>query len=192
MFASSRGMGYNLLIPMLPKEISQELNQKYCNVLPVPVVAIARDLGLEIYETDDFDDSQSGSIVKDDGKYVVYINSRQPLTRKRFSIAHEIGHFLKHKPQLDKKIEMVDSIFQPVANGVNVALHRREGVELTAEEKILEQEANGFAAELLMPEKVFKETFEKANTIEEVAKVFDVSASAATIRAKNLFGVFMS
>jgi Zn-dependent peptidase ImmA (M78 family) len=63
---------------------------------------------------------------------------------------------------------------------------------MTEEERKQEQAVNAFAAELLMPEEEFRKIFEKSNTIEEIAGYFNVSASAATIRAKSLFGVFMT
>jgi Zn-dependent peptidase ImmA (M78 family) len=181
---------------MLPQEMPAELRTKYQNCFPMPIVAIARDLGLEIYETGDFENTQSGSIVKEGDKYIIYINSHHAPTRKRFSIAHEIGHFLKHRAQLDKGQEMIDYIVQTAPNGEQphhaVALHRKTDHDMTEEERKQEQAVNAFAAELLMPEEEFRKIFEKSNTIEEIAGYFNVSASAATIRAKSLFGVFMT
>ena len=180
---------------MFPQELPEDLQAKYKNCFPMPVVAMARDLGLEIYETKDFDKSQSGSIVKEGAKYIVYINSKHSPTRKRFSIAHEIGHFLKHRDQLDKGEELIDYVVQTAPNGdvgKAPALHRKVDHDMTEEERKQEQNANTFAAELLMPAEEFKRVFETANTIEEVAEHFNVSSSAATIRAKSLLGVFMT
>ncbi len=178
---------------MLPDEIPQNLQDKYTNNFPFPVIGLARDLGLEIYETNDFDDSQSGSIVKEGDKYIIYVNSRQPATRKRFSIAHEIGHFLKHRNKLDSGTELVDYVAQSIPNGENkTALYRKSNPNISDEGKKCEQEANLFAAEILMPEDKFREVFEKNNTIEQVAEYFNVSQSAATIRAKTLFNIFLT
>jgi Zn-dependent peptidase ImmA (M78 family) len=180
---------------MIPSELPEELQSKYKNCFPLPVIAMARDLGLEIYETKDFENTQSGSIVKEGDKYIIYINSKHSPTRKRFSIAHEIGHFLKHRDKLDKGQELVDYIIQTAPNGDTAkvpALHRKIDRDMSDEERKQEQSANAFAAELLMPEDEFKKVFEGATTIEEVAEYFNVSPSAATIRSKSLFGVFMT
>lgn len=180
---------------MLPHELPEDLQTKYKNCFPMPVVALARDLGLEIYETKDFDKTQSGSIVKEGDKYIIYINSKHSPTRKRFSIAHEIGHYLTHRDQLDKGQELIDYVVQTAPNGDAAkapALHRKIDHDMTEEERKQEQKANLFAAELLMPAEEFKQVFETSDTIEEVAEHFNVSPSAATIRAKSLLGVFMT
>lgn len=49
-----------------------------------------------------------------------------------------------------------------------------------------EAEANKWASKLLMPEDKFKEAWEKYDTIEEVANVFNVSVSAAAVRGDKL------
>src|SRR5260370_2801798 len=93
----------------LPKNIKTkilELREKHVGV-PVPVIAIARELKIKIYETYDFDNTQSGSIKKEDGKYVIYLNTSDSAERKRFTIAHELGHFLMHNEYLNQGNESV-------------------------------------------------------------------------------------
>lgn len=157
--------------------------------IPLPVVAIARDLGLEVFETPKLEDNQSGAIQKEGDQYVIYINDRHPATRKRFTIAHEIAHYILHKDKLDQGDIHVDEIAQPFNNGENrVRLLQRAHRVLTAEERVMETEANKLAAEILMPESLFRAAYEKTNSIEEVAKLFGVSQAAAVIQAKILFG----
>jgi Zn-dependent peptidase ImmA (M78 family) len=62
------------------------------------------------------------------------VNSAQPPTRRRFSIAHEIGHYLHGHEDYDES---------------KVLVEERRG-SLSAYDR-QEQEANEFAAELLMP-----------------------------------------
>lgn len=151
----------------------------------VKLVALAEDLGIKVYQTNDFVDAESGLIVKENGDYVIYINKAHPRTRKRFTIAHEIAHFMLHKNRLDEKKEFVDTVKQPtmIAN----ALHRSKDIQLTEEEKEIEIQANELAAKILMPEERFKKVWEESSCISEVAEKFDVSQTAATMRGINLF-----
>lgn len=155
------------------------ITEKYKGQLPKPIVSIAADLGLAIYQTKELNDNQSGSLSYENGRFLIYINERQPLTRKRFTIAHEIAHFLKHRDKMKHQVEHIDSMVQPVGG----VLYRTNNRSLTSEEKQLEIEANHIAAEILMPEEEFLTVWETASSIEEVAEVFQVSPSAATVRA---------
>ncbi len=165
-------------IQKLPTE---NLRQKYGGKIPMPVVSLARDLGIQIYETDDFDNSQSGSIVREDGNYIIYVNIRHSPRRKRFTIAHEIGHFLLHKNKLEKgDVEIVDTI-KNVA--VGVSLLKRADENKNNEEEF---EANDFAADLLMPKEEFIKSWNKERSIEEIAEKFKVSQESVLVRASVL------
>jgi len=168
----------------IPETLQEKLD-KYAGQVPFPVAALARDFNLDVYLTGDLEDRQSGMIKKEDDHYVIYINERHPANRQRFTIAHEIAHFVKHKNLLDAEEEHLDFIVQPV-NGEKV-LQRADRLMSEAERK-MEWEANSIAAEILMPAQQFRIAFEHANAIEEVAEKFGVSPAAATIRAKTLFG----
>ena len=161
----------------------QQIQEKYKEVIPVPIVTIAKELGIDVYETDEFKDDLSGSIKKEGENFAIYVNVNQSPWRKRFTIAHEIGHFLKHREKIDP--EHTDTVKQP-----SPELHREDGVILSAEERKMEQEANEIAADILMPKDAFVREFEKATDIAEVAKKFGVSASAATVRALKLTNSF--
>lgn len=165
----------------LPAEIAE----KYKGITPVPIVSIAKDLGLSIYETKDFDDSQSGSLKKEGENFVIYLNVNHPYTRQRFTIAHEIAHFLLHKSYFDTIAEHVSLIKQPYP-----ALNRGGAVS-TPEEQKMELDANQLAAELLMPEETFKYVWAHHNKIDEVANQFEVSQSAANFRASKLLNSFI-
>ena len=172
----------------IPTQVQEKLSA-YKGRFPVPVVALANDLGIDVYQTNDLSDRESGMIKREGNKYVIYVNERHPATRKLFTIAHEIAHFAKHKDQLDGGDEHIDSIDQPVLNGsTGNMLKREDGRVLTDEQKKIESEANTIAAEILMPEQEFVQVFKLANSLEEVAEKFGVSTAAAAIRAKCLIG----
>ena len=93
----------------------------------------------------------------------IRINSNNPPLRRRFSLAHELGHIvLNHKGMLFQRID---------------------------EEKIkeeLEREADEFAGELLMPIRMFKACYELVPNLDTIAALFEVSRTAAYVRAMKL------
>ncbi len=149
----------------------------------MPIVDLAKELGLYVVETSELDDNYAGSLSKEGDNFVIYINTSHPLTRKRFTIAHEIAHFIQHKHLFDTNNEHIDNIKQPVK-----ALNSEEGRELTDAEKKIEIEANNMAADLLMPKDLFLRVWKNAISLPEVAEQFKVSESAATLRARFLLG----
>jgi len=170
------------------KEVLDEIAAKYSDV-PVPVVGIANDYGLKVFETYDFADHESGSIRKENGDFIIYLNATHSPLRKRFTLAHELGHYFMHQKELEEGQELVDGIKSPVT--IRRGLQRNHISMLSSEEKSIEVQANQFAAELLMPREHFLHTWEQSSSIEEIAEIFKVSVSAASIRAKELLGVMM-
>jgi len=134
--------------------------------VPVPVEAIAEDLlGLRIEER--WDDC-SGMLLPAERRIVLNAHERvggrddPPLRRFRFTIAHEIGHWVCHVVGAARP--------QPV-------FCRAKDVSEDAD-RTLEREANVFAAELLMPEPAVRSTWEEFREVEACAARFDVSATA--------------
>ena len=137
--------------------------------LPVPVEAIAEDLlGLRIEERWDID--CSGMLLPAERRIVLNAHERvggrndPPLRRFRFTIAHEIGHWVCHclegrapspEPSYCRPVDLTD-----------------------AADRALEREANVFAAELLMPEPAVREAWEELGDVAACAARFDVSPTA--------------
>lgn len=146
-----------------------DILRKYHEHAPVPVVTIAKDLGIKVYKTMDFDDRISGLIQKDEhyggeSGYAIYANGRHPVTRRRFTIAHELGHFYLHRELIGDGITD-DGLYRSRLTGR------------------YESQANRFAANLLMPRKLVWEFIEQGvDTVEELAKKFEVSKSAMSIQ----------
>ena len=150
-------------------EVQFDLVKKHQQKLPVDVKALARELGLKVYEVANWPDDLCGKIIKDSSKggqsgYAIYINQIHSEGRKRFTLAHEIAHFLLHKKE--------------IGNGIaDDALYRsRLGSSF-------EVVANKMAANILMPEKILKNKINDGyNTAEQLAGIFNVSTSAMSIR----------
>ena len=105
---------------------------------PTPVVDIAEDLGYTVFR---FDPGRNTKMILgafDHDKKLIYVNNSLPPEEQRFTIAHEIGHAVLHS-------DVGDSIDFQGPDG-----HRYSDAQ-----GYREQEANAFAAELLMPSAEF-------------------------------------
>jgi IrrE N-terminal-like domain len=100
--------------------------------LPVPVEKIAGDLlGLDVRETENLE--VSGMLLP--ATRTIWLNASEPEPRRRFTLAHELGHW----------------VCQCLEGKVAPVMCRPKDVSAAAD-RALEREANIFAAELLMPE----------------------------------------
>lgn len=122
----------------------------------------------------------SGAIFKDDDGdgYTIYVNKDHPKSRQRFTISHEIGHYISYLCDSHSKQELLDN------KGFEDKLmyYRKDGNVSKAE-----IEANLIAAELLMPEERVKTLIKDNLTIEEMSEIFFVSQAAMTVRVQSLF-----
>jgi hypothetical protein len=145
---------------------AEELRNRYFasypgEPLPVPIESIAEDLlGLSIERSWDID--YSGVLLP--GERTIVLNAREghrnqaPLRRYRFTIAHEVGHWICH-----------------CLGGVPQPIYCRT-VHPNPEEAVgREREADRFAATLLMPEQAVRDAWaptavELAPTLERLAE----------------------
>jgi Zn-dependent peptidase ImmA (M78 family) len=144
----------------------------------VNVEDVAKHLGLRIVSMDLEEDVSGLLITKPDISCVV-IRKDDAVTRQRFSIAHEIGHFvLRHQFAAGEHVH--------VDRGYRVS-HRDQRSSSGTDLK--EIEANQFAAALLMPSSIVTEHIralgiEALNDehVTNLAHTFKVSEQAMTIR----------
>ncbi len=155
------------------KNLAEEALQKGGGRIPIPIVDIAQEYDLAIYEIEMSvlgNQTPSGILTQRENKWFIAINKNDVAVRKRFTIAHEIGHFLLHKNQ-----RFIDDF------RFGETFYRSH-----SEDNQLEKEANYFAANLLMPESYVKKKWEELHNVTEMAKSFDVSEVSMTFRLKNL------
>lgn len=99
---------------------------------------------------------------------IITVNTGRSRTRQRFSIGHELGHWMRHRGQAEFFCSKAD-----------LAEHRSHGPKKEAV-------ANSFAAELLMPTALFRPCCELSrpslHEFKPIAEEFDVSLTAAAIR----------
>lgn len=148
---------------------------------PVPIERLARLLDASIvYEH--LDAEVSGALYRLPERVVIAVNKGHAATRKRFTIAHELGHLVLH---LGRPL-IVDHL---VRAHVNLRDHRSS---LATEKE--EIEANAFAANLLMPKpfvhreiaRLLARESASEQTIDDLATRFEVSPQAMDYRLTNL------
>ncbi|MBI4236969.1 MAG: ImmA/IrrE family metallo-endopeptidase [Deltaproteobacteria bacterium] len=136
--------------------------------------SLAKKLGLKVvYEK--LDDEVSGVLVLQESRPVIFVNAEQHSNRQRFTISHELGHYLLHKQEQVHVDNDFTVVYRNTKSSTGEDLH--------------EIEANQFAAELLMPEKCVgqyivdnKVRVITETTIANMADFFGVSLQAMTIR----------
>jgi len=138
---------------------------------PVQTVPLAEALGLRVYKVPNWPTKIAGMIRRaeppeggEEG-YAIYVNANHHLNRRRFTIAHEIGHFILHRERIGDGI-------------VEDALLRADGFS-----NFLEAQANRKAADILMPWHLIKRYQDDGyDGVEELARKFQVSFDAMSIR----------
>ena len=160
-----------------PQKEARRILKEFNYSLPVDVRQIIQTLGIEIVE-EPMEDSMSGMMVVKGSRAVIGINQSHHPNRQRFSLAHELGHYLLHRLQQTVFIDSSTVFFR---NGLS-----SEGTDF------YEIEANIFAAELLMPREAIYETVHQPldafdeRALARLAMQFGVSTQALTIRLTKL------
>ena len=138
--------------------------------VPVMLMPIAEGLGVKVYKGD-FGRSEdvSGQMVLDprDGSksgYSITANAAHPLARRRYTIAHLLGHFILHGHILGEGVLAPERYF--CFGGMS-----------------LEDEANKFAMETLVPRHLLRAGVGKHGLlVRRLAGVFEVPVNLMAIR----------
>lgn len=132
--------------------------------LPVSVNGIAKQLGIKVIKNSDIHELQNeergATILKNEHWYIVF-DDTESVPVCRFTVAHEIGHIL---------------LGHILVSGTKYRTFSKRDEE--------EQEADMFAARLLAPACVLHEL--QALSAEQIAKVCNISISAAEVRAERM------
>lgn len=150
-----------------PEKLLSFAESKKVRMVPLDVEDLAGKLDITI-ELESLKNDLSGILYKDDAdKWIIIVNQLHHENRQRYTIAHELGHYILHR-HLQNRFE--DEIFF-------------RGGEPSNEE----YQANEFASCILIPEQKFRQLIKDGvNTIGTLASEFQVSTIALRIRAKNL------
>lgn len=133
----------------------------------VPVFDIAKSRGLKIHFVDMPEEMKDVSGFFDPKTKSIYVNKQDPPNRRVFTVAHELGHYvLGHEP---KEYSV---------------LYR--WISMNTKKDNLEQEANCFAANLLVPKDMLLDISKKysldKDQSEILSKMFGVSRDVVKYR----------
>lgn len=169
-------MSYNYI----EKKVNDLISKFELNNAGFDLNLLLNKLNIEI-SNEDLSDEVSGIFLMINGKPLITINSKESNNkeRQRFTIAHEIGHYILHS---DKKTLFVDK---------SPKLLYRNSASSTGE-ILQEKEANHFAACLLMPKELLMadvkdvKNSKEDKIIKNLASKYKVSEQAMSFRLANL------
>lgn len=137
--------------------------------IPVDPVKISKTYGIEVYEGS-LDSKIAGAIryYKEENKFEILVNKNDPMVKKRFTIAEELGYYILYEEKIKKEemhINLIDK-------------------EINEEE----EEVEYFAGALLINRTLLENLYSTNSTILELAQLFKVSVSSMTVRL-NILGL---
>lgn len=162
------------------KRAAEVLSELGVSTIPVPVDAIAQRKGVTLRYMA-LDDNLSGMIFLHENTPTIVINSLHHANRRRFTLAHELGHFELHMAAIGGDVH-VDKRF--------LARNANSSTGFDAKEV----DANRFAAELLVPRAMLAKEL-RGRTVDlemddellgELAEAFGVSTQMMAIRVGEL------
>ena len=160
----------------IERKAKDTLIQHGLYALPVDPVNLADILGIAVHNAEFADDSWAGLIAKRGPNTQILVEQSDPPYRKRFSIAHELGHHFLH---LVEDGEIVDK-------RVDMFREKQPTLSEWSPQRLKEVEANWFAAALLMPEELVRSEWAASPNVVALARVFNVSEEAMGYRVDAL------
>jgi Zn-dependent peptidase ImmA (M78 family) len=161
------------------KEAARKILGRFGSKIPIGIDAIMKAHGIEVFADNEMATSVSGILMIKGERIGAMINLYHPEVRKRFTLAHELGHYLLHRRKSSLFVDEFAVLYRDSRPGGGV--------------DPMEVEANVFAAELLMPEEAVRADL-KADpsitkndaAIRKLARRYDVSSAAMKYRLRQL------
>lgn len=150
--------------------IVKVLQNKYWDgCIPVRFADFLRGLNIKLYEKDSLpDDAVSIIQYSDDGYWQILVSKQEPYVRRRFALAHAIGHIVLGS--VDRNTQHIDKV---------------ENFLLDIDD-IVEKEANQFALELLFPENATDFVIMKTKNFDDLCDKLELSPVAVNERIKHI------
>lgn len=149
----------------LRPEVRAEIDG-YLSEIPVRIGAIARRLGVKVLVST-LPPVTSAQIGQEDGAFVIRLNRNDAKRRQRFTLAHELAHFLLHKDRVAAEGGWSENVLLRSGQPANI-----------------EREANSLASDLVIPSAVLAEATAEysgpmtGEAIEDLARRFGVPTAA--------------
>jgi Zn-dependent peptidase ImmA (M78 family) len=162
---------------LLIKKIAESIALEFTDII-TPLEKIIEDEGIELFY-DSYGDTFDGMTIYDNDMFYFHINTFRGnipnSNRARFTIAHELGHYFLDNHRIGLKRGLLSPHFS--VNDVNAYLK-------------IENEANYFASNLLMPELRFRSFIlrQKFNfqLLKKTSLHFNTSVTATAIRFSDI------
>lgn len=135
----------------------------------IDVVKLAKYFGCEV-QTVTFDPTDISAKIhrNKDGGCIIQVASSESPRRQRFSIAHEVSHYVLHDDE-----EFIE--------------YRKPLSDYDSPDLLFKEvQANMLASALLMPQKLVKRAWESTKDLDDLAEIFNVSKTAVYYRLDNL------
>jgi Zn-dependent peptidase ImmA (M78 family) len=167
-------------MPTLEEKANKLLSDSSVSRAPVPVERIAEQLNIEVRYAPGMRDV-SGALIQDGDSVVIAVNSAQHENRQRFTIAHEIGHYVLDRK--DTKLHFDEDFSVSYRNSLSSAATDKSEID-----------ANQFAAALLMPASFIRKDLMRLTpngtsadaAVQSLATKYKVSTRAMEFRLLNL------
>lgn len=161
---------HNMLIHVSDKErstIEKHIQQCIDTSSRVNIKKLATELGVKEIREESVEGAASGYMQNKDGKYIIGVEKKDSELRQRFTIAHELAHYLLHRNHICEGDSIVDS-----------RIYRSN---LTSD---LEVEANRLAADLVMPMNLLRHfaSITSSITYNQLSEKLGVSLQALKVR----------
>lgn len=153
------------------QEAKKVLDENYVTEPPVDVVEIAKNYGYSVVEAE-LPKNVAGFV--DPKGDVIYVNLFDSDQRKTFTVAHELGHIILHTQDLEENPDLGILFRRPLGG---------------ADPDPKEQEANCFAANLLVPQNLLEDKSRRYSGLvnsKVLAALFGVSKEVIEYRLKDI------
>lgn len=141
---------------------------------PIDIEDLVTNYGLQVVEVDFDLDPKFHNVAGliDPKEKTIFVSNKDSETRKAFTIAHELGHWLLHQEKLQSEPEKYSILYRiPIG---------------TLNSDPVEKEANTFAANLLVPKHLLDKY--KDLDVDTISRIFGVSPEVVGYRLKNEYG----
>ena len=160
-----------------PKDAARDILMRFGCRLPLNVGAVINKHGIAIVRRY-VERSVTGLLIVDSTRVTILVNQAFDASQQRFSLAHLLGHFVLHAQSSAFFVEFLKPRLTQTTKGQRRCL--------------MEREADQFAYELLVPEKVLRERMKAAShcgtniSLQPVAGHFGVSEIMFGLRLAEL------
>jgi Zn-dependent peptidase ImmA (M78 family) len=152
----------------LAKATADRLTKTY-SMPPIPIIELAEEHGVQVILADFGEYREKVAGFCDFHASKLFVNKDDISVRRMFTIAHELGHWMLHR-----------NIFEQHPETYPILPRFQKGDSGNA----LEQEANAFAANLLVPSRLLTPVL--GSPVSALASIFQVSKTMMENRLKNV------